>query len=202
MQNMAKMEYLKGYEKYSKEYSIHTSDKLIQFQLNHFISLLPKNARILDAGCGSGRDSQYFSEEKLDVTAIDAVSALLNEAKKNVKNVNFLVMDMKKMKFREQFDGIWCMAAFSDLEKKDAGVVIKNFSNVLRNNGVLYLSAREGEGEKVIERGFFNDLPRFYAFYSQKELEELLKANGFSVISSNISESNEVRWVEIFAKKE
>lgn len=199
---MAKKEYLKGYEKYSKEYSIHTSDKLIQFQLNHFISLLPKNARILDAGCGSGRDSAYFSEEKLDVTAIDAVSALLDEAKKNVKNVKFLVMDMKEMKFKSEFDGIWCMSAFSDLEKKDADSVVKNFTNVLKNNGVLYISAREGEGEKVIEKGFFNDLPRFYAFYSQKELEELLIKNNLKILSSAISDSNGVKWVEIFAKKE
>lgn len=194
---------LKGYEKYAKEYAIYTSDKLIQFQLNHFISLLPKNAKVLDAGCGCGRDSEYFAEEKLEVTAIDAVEALLNEAKNKVKNVKFSLMDMKALKFKkESFDGIWCMSSISDINKNDVNIILKNFNNVLKTNGILYISARQGEGEKVIEKGFFNDLPRFYAFYSQVEIEDLLKNNKFKILSSNISNSNNVNWIEVFAQKE
>ena len=200
---MVKSEYLEGYRKYAKEYSVHTSNKLIQFQLNHFISLLPKNSKILDAGCGSGRDSAYFADEKLEVTSIDIVAELINEAKNNVKNVNFKLMDMKDMKFDENtFDGIWCMSSISDVEKKDAPMVIGNFNKIMKNNGILYISAREGQGEQVIEKGFFNDLPRFYAYYSQQELEELLVTNKFKVLSACISESNGVKWVEVFAKKE
>ncbi|MBS3163166.1 class I SAM-dependent methyltransferase [Candidatus Woesearchaeota archaeon] len=200
---MVKSEYLEGYRKYAKEYSVHTSNKLIQFQLNHFISLLPKNSKILDAGCGSGRDSAYFADEKLEVTSIDIVAELINEAKNNVKNVNFKLMDMKDIKFDENtFDGIWCMSSISDVEKKDAPMVIGNFNKIIKNNGILYISAREGQGEQVIEKGFFNDLPRFYAYYSQQELEELLVTNKFKVLSACISESNGVKWVEVFAKKE
>ncbi|MDD5651278.1 MAG: class I SAM-dependent methyltransferase [Candidatus Nanoarchaeia archaeon] len=200
---MVKDENLKGYEKYAKEYAIHTSDKLIQFQLNHFISLLPKNAKVLDAGCGSGRDSEYFAEEKLDVTAIDAVEALLKEAKKNIKNVKFSVMDMKNLKFNKgSFDGIWCMSSISDIKKNEVSDVFKNFSKVLKENGILYISVREGQDEKVIEKGFFNDLPRFYAFYQQTEMEEILRNNKFKILSSNTSNSNGINWVEIFAQKE
>jgi len=200
---MAKKEYLDGYKKYAKEYSIHTSGKLIQFQLNHFISLLPKNARILDAGCGSGRDSCYLAEEKMDVSAIDIIPELLEEAKTRVKNVNFQLMDMTDVKFQEcSFDGIWCMSSLSDVEKKDAPAVIKNFNSILKNNGILYIAVREGSGEKVLEKGFFNDLPRFYAFYSQAELEDVLVKNSFKIISSAVSEANDIRWVEVFAKKE
>ena len=200
---MVKSEYLEGYRKYAKEYSVHTSNKLIQFQLNHFISLLPKNSKILDAGCGSGRDSAYFADEKLEVTSIDIVAELINEAKNNVKNVNFKLMDMKDIKFDENtFDGIWCMSSISDVEKKDDPMVIGNFNKIIKNNGILYISAREGQGEQVIEKGFFNDLPRFYAYYSQQELEELLVTNKFKVLSACISESNGVKWVEVFAKKE
>lgn len=200
---MTKKEYLEGYRKYAKEYSIHTSSKLIQFQLNHFISLLPKNAKVLDAGCGSGRDSGYFTEEKMDVSAIDVIPELLEEAKTKIKNVNFQLMDMTNIKFPESsFDGVWCMSSLSDIEKKDAATVIKKFNDILKNNGVLYVAVREGAGEKILEKGFFNDLPRFYAFYSQAELEDVLVKNNFKIISSAISESNDVKWVEVFAKKE
>jgi len=199
---MTNKEYLKGYEKYAKEYAIHTSNKLIQFQLNHFISLLPKKAKILDAGCSSGRDSAYFIEEKLEVSAVDIIAPLIEEAKKNVKNVTFGVMDIKNLILNDSiYDGIWCMSTLSDVEKKDADLVIKNFSKVLKNNGVIYISVREGSGEKVIEKGFFNDLPRFYAYYSQEEMENLLRKNNFKILKSIVSDSQSVRWVEIFAQK-
>ena len=41
-----------------------------------FLPLTPKGGSILDAGCGSGRDSLYFKSQGYDATAIDASAAL------------------------------------------------------------------------------------------------------------------------------
>ena len=38
---------------------------------DRFLSLLPAGAKILDFGCGSGRDSLYFKKHGFQVTATD-----------------------------------------------------------------------------------------------------------------------------------
>jgi 2-polyprenyl-3-methyl-5-hydroxy-6-metoxy-1,4-benzoquinol methylase len=39
-----------------------------------FLPLVPTGGKILDAGCGSGRDSVYFKQQGFSVTAFDASS--------------------------------------------------------------------------------------------------------------------------------
>jgi ubiquinone/menaquinone biosynthesis C-methylase UbiE len=193
---------LETYNKVAKLYVKYTADKLLQFQLNKFISLLPKKAKVLDVGCGSGRDVAYFIEEGLDATGIDTSEELLKEAKAIVKRDKFKKMDMLSMSFKDgSFDGLWVMATLADIPKKDSSAAIKEFSRVLKTDGTVYIAVKEGQGEKVIKLEKYNNLPRFYSFYSQKELEELLKQNNFKIISSLVSKDQGRSWVEVFAKK-
>ena len=74
---------LETYNKYAELYAKYTKDKLLQFQLTEFSSMLPKKGKVLDAGCGCGRDAAYLSEEGLNVTAVDICDGMINEAKKN-----------------------------------------------------------------------------------------------------------------------
>ncbi len=192
---------LQVYEKYAKVYADYTFPRLMQFQLNQFISMLPKNAKVLDVGCGSGRDSHYFNDYGLAVTAIDISENMLKEAKTRAPDATFKKMDMRKLTFpKESFDGIWVMATFSDIAKKEAPVALKEFAKVLSKSGVLYIAVKEGEGEKIEMKQQYGNIERFYAYYTQKELESLLASAGFKMITSTVSDDEGQRWVEIFAK--
>ncbi len=193
-------ESLKTYEKYASIYAEHTSRKILQFQLNKFISYL-KGKKVLDIGCGAGRDVEYFIEEGLDAKGIDICKALIEEAEKNVCKDCFIEMDMLKLSFKEKFDGVWMMASFADIMKKDAPKFLKRCNDVLNDLGVIYIAVKEGEGEKILHKERYGNLPRFYAFYKQLELEGLLREAGFTIISSEVADDEGVRWVEIFARK-
>ncbi len=193
---------IETYNKFAKIYADYTAHKLLQFQLNKFISLLPKKANVLDAGCGAGRDVSYLLEEGLDVIGIDIAEKLLEEAKQRVKEGKFLKMDLLNLEFPDKnFDGIWCMATLADFEKKDASKVLTNFNKILKDKGIIYIAVKEGEGEQIIKKEKYNNEPRFYAFYKEDELNKLLKENGFKVIESMVSYDGNNAWVEIFAKK-
>ena len=113
---------IRTYNKIAKIYSKFTFHRLNQYQINKFISMLPKKAKVLDAGCGSGRDSQYFKEYEMDVSAIDAAENMVKEAKKNVKGVKFKKMDMAKTDFKDgNFDGIWASASLRLLPSRRQG---------------------------------------------------------------------------------
>ena len=47
---------------------------------DHFLPLIPNGGRILDAGCGSGRDAKAFKDRGYIITAFDACAPLAEMA--------------------------------------------------------------------------------------------------------------------------
>lgn len=192
------------YNKFAKIYADRYHSKVLQYQLNIFVSML-SGKKILDVGCGSGRDVAYFLEEGLEPLGIDISDGLLEEAKKRVPKGNFMKMDMLSLKFdKESFDGIVALDSFLHIPKAEGKKVLANFFKILKPNGPLYLCVKEGEGESFIERKEHDNNQRFFAFYKQVELEELLKSIGFKIVEviNDDTDSEGRSWIEIFAKKE
>ncbi len=190
---------IETYNKYASIYSEYTKNKLLQFQLASFVSMLPNKGKVLDAGSGSGRDSSYLREDGLEVVSVDISEGMIKEAGKN--GVKVIKGDLLLMVSNEEFDGIWCMATLADIPKKDNNKLIKNFHKALKNNGILFIAVKEGEGEQLIEKERYGNSLRFYALYKEDELNNLLKENGFEIIESVVSNDEGTNWVEIFAKK-
>ncbi len=191
-----------SYNKYAKLYADNTFHRLLQFQLNHFISLLFKNAKVLDAGCGCGRDTHYLIEEGFDVIGIDIAEELLKQAQERTKNCKFKKMDFLNLEFSEEsFDGVWCMAGISSIPKDKIPDSIKQFHKILKKDGILYIDIREGHGQELIRKQKYENAPFFHCHLTKPELENLVKEQGFQIISSEVSDNQGKRWVEIFAKK-
>ena len=190
---------IETYNKYATIYAQYTKEKLLQFQLEKFISLLFSKGKILDAGCGCGRDSLYLIENGLNVIAVDLSEGMIKEAKKN--EVNAIKGDLLLMKSNKEFAGIWCMATLHSIPKTDAPKLMKNFYSALEKEGILYIAVKEGEGEHLIEKKRYENSPIFYAFYKKEELEDLLKSCNFEIIELIISDDEGTNWIEVFAKK-
>ena len=122
-----------------------------------FLSYLDKNSKILDMGCGTGRDSKYFKELGHIVKSIDGslemckiASNLLNE---EVEQLNFLDID-----YKEEFDGVFACASLLHLSNEDLLVVLKKISNALKENGILYTCFKYGDSTRVDKGRFYNDM--------------------------------------------
>lgn len=116
---------------------------------NRFGAYLPKGAKILDFGCGSGRDSLAFQTQGYEVTAIDGSIEMCKLAStllgKEVRCQNFL--DFAE---EEVYDGIWACATLLHLTYEELEQVMKRISNALKEEGILYVSFKYGafEGER------------------------------------------------------
>ncbi|MBL7101052.1 MAG: class I SAM-dependent methyltransferase [Nanoarchaeota archaeon] len=197
---------VKTYNKIAKIYSKFTFHKVYQYPLNKFISMIPKKAKVLDAGCGSGRDAEYFKEYGFDVTAIDAAEKMVEEAKKNVKGVKFKKMDMMKTDFKDKtFEGVWAAASLLNNEKKNVPKILAELKRILNDEGVLYVSVKEGGGEEIRKVEKYNNEPIPFFYYTLPEMEELVKKAGFQIVHSGFSEDIEKRkgtkWIDIYCKK-
>ncbi len=166
--------------------------------LGKFIKALNDEGLVLDAGCGSGRDSKYLLEHGMNVIGIDFSDAMLAEARKRVPDGNFRKMDMRKLEFQDNwFDGIWANASLLHLSKKEVSKTLAEFRRVLKPNGILFASVKEGTGEKIETKKYG---PRFFVYYELTEFEKKIKKAGFKIIDSWVNKGVKWNWVSLLAK--
>lgn len=159
--------------------------------IEKFSKSLPTDSKVLDAGCGYGRDCQFFSSHNLDSYGIDLSTKMIEAAKEIDPNSKFSVMDLTSLRFEsDTFNGIWCNAALLHLSKSDASVALNEFKRVLKTGGVLFLGLKVGEGEKFVTDDRYGNTQRFFSYYSQPEIENLLKTTGFKVVDINYRQNS------------
>ena len=133
----------------------------------YFLEELDPGAHILDAGCGSGRDTKAFLDRGYCVTAIDASPEIARWARA-FTGQPCRVLRFQEMEFREEFDGIWACASLVHVSKGEMADVMPRFIRALKPGGILCLSIKEGDGERIADDG------RFFSDYSASSFRELL----------------------------
>ncbi len=122
-----------------------------------FLRELPAGGRILDAGCGLGRDSLAFLRRGCRVVSIDAsremVAATTRHTGQETQLLRFDALD-----FDSEFDGIWACGSLVHIARRDLNFVLTRLSRALKPNGVAYLSFKYGNSERMEGERFFNDL--------------------------------------------
>ncbi len=136
------------YEKIAKWYADKHIPTLWEDEQKKFESFLKRGAKILDAGCGPGRDTKYFTDHRYDTIGIDFSSSMLAEAKKRFPDCKFSLMDMRKLTFEpESFNGIWCCASLLHFRREELPAVFKNINKVLKEDGVLFVAGELPHGK-------------------------------------------------------
>ena len=138
-------------------------------QYRFFLKYLTPGCKLLDLGCGSGRDSVYFSSLGFAVTAVDGSEELCKRVRSNF-GINAICTDFADLSFVAQFDAVWACASLLHVSKRDMPKVLQKVSAALKPGGVLYASFKYGTEERVCNGRFFND-------YTEKDLETLLTAD-------------------------
>ena len=166
---------------------------------DRFIQKLNDNSKILDFGCGSGRDSKYFMEKGFIVDAVDGSKEICKIASE------YLGIEVKQMLFqqlnaKEEYDGIWACSSILHLTYDELIDVIFNMMEALKQNGIIYTSFKYGEFE-----GFRNG--RYFINFNEEKFEQLLnKINGLEIeelwISGDVREGRgDERWLNLILRK-
>lgn len=148
---------IKFYDDHAEEYARSTVDLDVSSLYEPFLALVVKGGRILDAGCGGGRDTKAFANLGYDVTAFDASGEMAVIASR-LTGVPVTVMRFQEMSFNQEFDGVWACASLLHVPPPDLANVIGRVERSLRANGVFYASFKHGEGERIEDGRLFNDL--------------------------------------------
>ncbi len=187
------------YDKIAHKYAEKhiTADESFIRKYSEFLKLC-KGKKILDVGCGPGRDTQYFMEKGCDVIGVDRSKGMLAEARKRFTEGDFRKMDMKELEFDSgHFDGLWANASLLHIKRSEVGKVLTEFRRVLRKGGVIFISLKEGFGDEI--KVYPDGTKRFFSYYSKGEFEKLVEKD-FNLIDSYTNTGNDGDvWINIFA---
>lgn len=145
------------YQLHAQRFFSETVDVDMSELYRPFVAHLKPGARILDAGCGSGRDAKAFSEMGYEVEAFDASTKLVEMARQHTG------LPVKQMRFEdvtevERYDGIWCCASLLHVPLAELPGVMTQLAKALKPGGVWYLSFKYGSGEREKDGRRFTDM--------------------------------------------
>ncbi|WP_127995715.1 methyltransferase domain-containing protein [Piscinibacter defluvii] len=121
-----------------------------------FLAYIPAGARILDAGCGSGRDAKAFAALGFSVTAFDATPELASLATEHC-GFEVGVRRFEDVDETAAYDGIWCCASLLHVPLSEMQDALSRLWAALAPGGTLYLSLKHGRGERLHNGRRFTD---------------------------------------------
>lgn len=130
---------------------------------SRFLPLLPPQGRILDFGCGSGRDSLAFAQKGYRVLGLDPCEAFVthlqqeSEARGLTEQLQARLGDVAALA-NERFDGIWACASLLHLPLDVLPHVLARLAQTLNPDGVLYASFKRGDFAGERHGRYFTDL--------------------------------------------
>jgi 2-polyprenyl-3-methyl-5-hydroxy-6-metoxy-1,4-benzoquinol methylase len=165
---------------------------------NRFCSHLKPKARILDAGCGSGRDAQKFMEMGFAVDAFDSSVEMVKLAKERT-GIDAELSDFRNYEADAPYDGIWCCASLLHVPFDSLQSVMRKMSDLLKEGGVWYLSFKHGNNERLSAERNFTDL-------NESALNEIIDAiDGLRLhsawLTNDVRSDRNDKWLNVLIKK-
>lgn len=104
--------------------------------LNKFIKEFPKSAKILDIGCGEGRNSVYLDSLGFNVTGIDISESAIRLAQSKDSKCSFYCMDALNITLDKKFDVIIDFGLFHFMPYEFREDYTSNIYNMLVDGGI------------------------------------------------------------------
>lgn len=190
---------LNYYNTYATQFTESTQTLDFTPNQTRFLSKLTKASRILDFGCGSGRDTKYFLEQGYQVDAVDGSIELCKLAAAytgiEVKNKLFCELNEKA-----HYDAIWACSSILHLPINELKDVMFKMAAAIKNNGIIYTSFKYGTFAGERNGRFFTDMTEETFAEFLQEIEELTIEEQW--ITSDVRpERGEEKWLNLILRK-
>ena len=145
--------------------------------LDRFLDRLDPGCRILELGCGGGRDAARMLERGFELDATDGTAAMVRKANERFA-VGARVMRFDELDATATYYAVWAEACLLHLARDDLPSVLNAIFRALLPGGWHFASYKLGDGEGR------DLLGRLHNFPEASWLEAAYRAAGFTVVES------------------
>jgi tellurite methyltransferase len=163
------MHYNKKYSKKEFYWELKPSELVV-----NSIQHITKKGKVLDLGCGEGKDSFALAKNRFDVTAIDisheGIEKLKKFAEKEKLKIKTNTSDIKEyLRNCRKFDAIFAMNVLQFIDEKNIFKIIKQIKSKTKSNGLnviaSFIAKNTQQKKSILSKGRY--------FFDKGELKEI-----------------------------
>jgi SAM-dependent methyltransferase len=158
------------------------------------------SGRILDAGCGAGRDTRFFIENGYVVIAFDASIEMVRKCQE-YPHAYCIQRSFAEITFKEEFDGVWACASLLHLKRNQAKLAMTRLTSSLKPGGVMFVSLKVGQGNHW-------DNGRYFEYYNDETVHSLFDhdarlelTKSWHSTTRDLFTGGEVEWLNVFLSR-
>ena len=172
----------------------------VPVELNSMLDTLKAGSRVLDAGCGAGRDLLAIAQRGHEAEGVDgshAMAAIAHSVSgRPVRHLDLRLFDDPA----GSWDAIWCCATPLHFERAEARAIMRALGASLTAGGVMCASVKAGAGQSIDGDG------RPFQFWTPAEIAADIAGAGLdlrhmSVTDTAASSGNMTRWIGVCVRK-
>jgi len=200
-----------SYDAYADDYATCTGamPEAVAVSLARFVGAVGPGGRVLEIGSGPGRDALAMEQVGLNVRRTDVSAGFvrqLHSAGYVADQLDPLHDDLTDpLRDGAPYDGVWANASLLHVRRERLPVVLSRLAAVTRPGGTLHVTLKEGDGERWSVHGHIG-APRFFSFWREPQLREVLSEAGWTVDEVRRGESQPIdrpseTWLAAFATR-
>ena len=186
------------YNKHAEEFTASTFEVDMESLYQPFLAELLESTRILDVGCGSGRDTLAFKNKGYQVDAIDYSEELVKKASR-LTGIPIKLKSFYEIDDYEAYDGIWACASLLHCERNHLKEVIGKLVSALKTNGVLYMSFKYGNGDREKDGRQFTDLDEVQAKALLEQFDNVQQIQQWITVDKR--PDRQEKWLNLLLRK-
>jgi SAM-dependent methyltransferase len=167
------------YDARAAEYADTVSEPEPPARLLAFIDALPAGARVLDLGCGPGNAAAAMAAAGLEVDAVDASAGMVAVAR---ARHGITARQGGFADLAPPYHGVWANFSLLHAPRVEMPGHLARLHAALLPGGLLHLGLKTGTGARR------DALGRLYTYYAEAEIDALLAAAGFDILSRETGE--------------
>lgn len=186
----------------AEEYAQKTAEVDMSNVLDVFVRKIPAKGRILDLGCGSGRDSKTFIGMGYTVTALDGSTELCRIAS-DYTGLSVRCLMFQDLDYDNAFEGIWACSSLHHLSRDQLNETLPKVIRALKPGGILYTCFKYGESDYIDEKERHFTCATEQSVYNLVEVvRDDIDINEMNVwITGDNLNGRDLRWVNVIVAK-
>jgi len=181
------------------QYFKGVGSRIADIELGLKLAKVGDNARVVEIGCGSGRDALEIVKRVGWYEGFDPSKELLKIAQKELPDTSFVLTDALTYNYPNDIDTIYAFASLLHVNKPDMKKVFKKVSESLRLGGIFYMSLKErNQYTEEIKKDRYGE--RMFYYYNISLISEIA-GDSFTTVNKAHQRIGKTNWFTIALRK-